>query len=362
MIVLDASAAVLALLNDGDAQRSLASETVAVPHLADSEVAHALRAQVLRGHVSADDAGAALAGWARLGLRRFGVVGLLARIWELRDSVTACDATYVALAEGLGCGLVTADARLARAPGPTCSSRSSDGDRSTVDVGSVGRPYDSGRQGLYNGVTNAIMALCQAFRSRTFQRRRTPSCASGPPRPVSRYRSICAAGSSTKHVPQPSKRSWTAQVEGPVARCRSPRPRRRCGTTVLVVDASVLAPALADDGPDGDAARARLRAQSLMAPELIDLETTSVIRRQSQAGHLDLRRAVLALTDLVEMPLRRASHLPLLERCWDLRENLTVYDAAYVALAEVLDVVLVTADARLAKAPGPRCEIELLAS
>lgn len=131
---------------------------------------------------------------------------------------------------------------------------------------------------------------------------------------------------------------------------------------MLVVDASVLAPALADDGPDGDTARTRLRAQSLTAPELIDLETTSVIRRQSQAGHLDLRRAALALTDLVEMPLRRASHLPLLERCWELRENLTVYDAAYVALAEVLDVVLVTADARLAKAPGPRCEIELLAS
>ncbi len=131
---------------------------------------------------------------------------------------------------------------------------------------------------------------------------------------------------------------------------------------MLVVDASVLAPALADDGPDGDAARARLRGQSLMAPELVDLETTSVIRRQFQAGHLDLRRAGLALTDLVQMPLRRASHLPLLERCWELRENLTVYDAAYVALAEVLDVVLVTADARLAKAPGPQCEIELLAS
>ena len=131
---------------------------------------------------------------------------------------------------------------------------------------------------------------------------------------------------------------------------------------MLVVDASVLAPALADDGPDGDAARARLRGQSLTAPELIDLETTSVIRRQCQAGHLDLRRAGLALTDLVEMPLRRASHLHLLGRCWELRENLTVYDAAYVALAEVLDVVLVTADARLAKAPGPRCEIELLAS
>jgi predicted nucleic acid-binding protein len=129
---------------------------------------------------------------------------------------------------------------------------------------------------------------------------------------------------------------------------------------VLVVDASVLAPALADDGPDGDAARARLRGQSLVAPELIDLETTSVIRRQFRTGDLDPRRAGLALTDLVELPLRRAPHRPLLARCWELRENLTVYDAAYVALAEVLDVVLLTADARLANAPGPRCQIELL--
>ncbi len=120
MIVLDASAAVLALLNDGDARRSLATETVAVPHLADSEIAHTLRAQVLRGHVGADNAGAALTRWARLGLRRFAVVGLLARIWELREGLTAYDATYVALAEALACDLVTADARLARAPGPTC--------------------------------------------------------------------------------------------------------------------------------------------------------------------------------------------------------------------------------------------------
>lgn len=121
MIVLDASAAVLALLNDGDARRSLATETVAVPHLADSEVVNTVRAQLLRGEVGADDAGAALARWARLGLRRFAVVGLLARIWELRDNLTAYDATYVALAEALACQLVTADARLARAPGPTCT-------------------------------------------------------------------------------------------------------------------------------------------------------------------------------------------------------------------------------------------------
>ncbi|MGI8730743.1 MAG: type II toxin-antitoxin system VapC family toxin [Solirubrobacteraceae bacterium] len=121
MIVLDASAAILALLNDGDARRSVATEVVVVPHLADSEVAHALRAQVLRGHIRADDARTALARWMQLGLRRFGVVGLLARVWELRDNLTAYDATYIALAEALACDLVTADARLAQAPGPTCT-------------------------------------------------------------------------------------------------------------------------------------------------------------------------------------------------------------------------------------------------
>jgi predicted nucleic acid-binding protein len=121
-----------------------------------------------------------------------------------------------------------------------------------------------------------------------------------------------------------------------------------------------LAPALADDGADGDKARARLRGQALVAPELVDLETTSVIRRQLLAGALDMRRARLALTDLVELQLRRAPHRPLLARCWELRQNVTVYDAAYVALAELLDVVLLTADVQLANAPGPRCQFDLL--
>lgn len=121
MIVADASAAVLALLNDGEARRALATETVVVPHLADSEVANALRGQVLRGRVGAVDAERALARWARLGVRRFGVAGLLGRMWELRDNLTAYDATYVALAEALGCELLTADARLASAPGPKCT-------------------------------------------------------------------------------------------------------------------------------------------------------------------------------------------------------------------------------------------------
>ena len=129
---------------------------------------------------------------------------------------------------------------------------------------------------------------------------------------------------------------------------------------MLVVDASALAPALADDGADGDTARARLRGQSLVAPELVDLETTSVIRRQLRRGHLDARRAELALADLVSLPLQRASHRPLLARCWELRQNLTVYDAAYVALAELLDVVLLTAETRLSSAPGVTCQLDVL--
>ena len=129
---------------------------------------------------------------------------------------------------------------------------------------------------------------------------------------------------------------------------------------MLVVDASVLAVALADDGPDGGAARARLRGETLAAPELVDLEVASVLRRQNRAGMLDDRRAELAIIDLGALPMVRASHLALLRRCWELRENVTTYDAAYVALAEALDATLLTGDRRLAHAAGPTCTIELL--
>lgn len=129
---------------------------------------------------------------------------------------------------------------------------------------------------------------------------------------------------------------------------------------MIVVDAGVLAAALADDGADGDTARLRLRGQSLVAPELIDLEVASVFRRQFAAGELGAHRAELALADLTDLPMRRAAHRPLLARCWELRHNVSVYDAAYVALAETLGVVLLTADVRLSKAPGLRCEVELV--
>lgn len=129
---------------------------------------------------------------------------------------------------------------------------------------------------------------------------------------------------------------------------------------MIVVDASVLAPALADDDADGDRARERLRGEQLVAPELIDLEVVSTLRRAARAGRLDERRSAQALTDLSALPLRRAPHLPLLPRVWELRENLSAYDASYVALAEALDTVLVTADGRIERASATDCEILVL--
>jgi predicted nucleic acid-binding protein len=127
------------------------------------------------------------------------------------------------------------------------------------------------------------------------------------------------------------------------------------------VDASVLAVALADDGPDGDAARARLTADpALHAPHLVDLEVLSMLRRQAGADLLDRRRVGLAIRDLVDLPIVRYPHLPFAWRLWELRDNLTPYDAAYVALAEALDCALVTGDGRLARAPGVRCTVEVL--
>ena len=121
MIVVDASTAVLGLLNDGDARRILVDETLAVPHLVDAEVVQAVRGQLLRGAITAGDGQKAVATWARLGLQRFSLVGLLERVWDLRDNLSAYDACYVALAESLACALVTADARISRAHGPRCA-------------------------------------------------------------------------------------------------------------------------------------------------------------------------------------------------------------------------------------------------
>jgi predicted nucleic acid-binding protein len=129
---------------------------------------------------------------------------------------------------------------------------------------------------------------------------------------------------------------------------------------MIVVDASILVTALGDDGSDGDRARSRLKGERLAAPHLIDLEVTSAWRRLAASGDLDHRRAQFALDDLRSLRIDRVPHASLIARCWELRDNLTVYDSVYVALAEVMAAPLLTADARLAGASGPRCQIELL--
>jgi predicted nucleic acid-binding protein len=132
------------------------------------------------------------------------------------------------------------------------------------------------------------------------------------------------------------------------------------GQTVIVVDASVLVAGLGDDGTDGQRARERLLDETLVAPELVDLEVISAWRRLVIAKLMPAGRAASALADLADLPLRRSAHQPFLQRIWELRHVVTPYDAAYVALAEALDVVLVTADARLSRASGIRCAIEAI--
>lgn len=130
---------------------------------------------------------------------------------------------------------------------------------------------------------------------------------------------------------------------------------------MIVVDASVLANAIADDQADGDAARDALRERGgVSAPDLVDVEMVAVLRKRWLAGALPARRFASAVRDLEELAIDRYPTLRLMWRAYELRDNVTAYDAAYVALAEALDCPLVTADARLARASGVRCDVELV--
>jgi predicted nucleic acid-binding protein len=132
---------------------------------------------------------------------------------------------------------------------------------------------------------------------------------------------------------------------------------------LIVIDASVLANVIADDGTDGQTARDAVRAAGgLSAPELVDVETVSVLRKRWLAGTLSDARFAAAIDDLMDLEVERYPGLPLLRRIYELRANVSAYDAVYVALAEGLACTLLTADARLVNAPGPRCEVRLLES
>ena len=130
---------------------------------------------------------------------------------------------------------------------------------------------------------------------------------------------------------------------------------------MIVVDASALLEVLFRT-PAADAVEDRLFAagQTLHAPHLLDVEAAQVIRRYAANGEIDAERGRLALDDLADFPLRRYPHDFLLPRIWSLRNNLTAYDAAYVALAEALDAPLLTRDRRLAAASGHHAEIILV--
>jgi len=129
-----------------------------------------------------------------------------------------------------------------------------------------------------------------------------------------------------------------------------------------VVDASVLTEYLGE-GEGVEVARRRLGADRarLWAPHLVDAEVGHALRRGVRRGEVAVDAARDALDDLIVMPLRRVKHRQLIPRAWELRENVSFYDALYVALAELLDEPLITFDGRLARANGVRAEVEVLA-
>ena len=130
---------------------------------------------------------------------------------------------------------------------------------------------------------------------------------------------------------------------------------------MIVIDASVLANVVGDDADAGSVARARLAvAGGAAAPDLADVETVAVLRKRWLAGDITARRFRAAIDDLVALPLDRFPVAPLMIRAYELRASVTAYDSSYIALAEGLSCVLVTADSRLARAPGIRCTVEVL--
>ena len=124
----------------------------------------------------------------------------------------------------------------------------------------------------------------------------------------------------------------------------------------LVVDASLVVAGLVDNGPVGTWAADRLESDDLAAPHLMPGEVANMLRRASLAGEISAESASLAHADLVSLQVSYYPYEPFAERVWDLRQNITSYDAWYVAVAESLDTWVATIDLRLRNAPGPRCK------
>ncbi|MGH7882300.1 MAG: type II toxin-antitoxin system VapC family toxin [Candidatus Dormibacteraceae bacterium] len=129
---------------------------------------------------------------------------------------------------------------------------------------------------------------------------------------------------------------------------------------MIVVDASIFADSLVDDTSVGDAVRGVIsRDQNWAAPTHVRVEVASVIRKSVLAGKVSSVRGQKAIFALMGMTIKEVDSTPLLPRIWELKDNLTIYDAVYVAIAELLGCSLITSDARLSRAPGLRCPIHL---
>jgi len=128
---------------------------------------------------------------------------------------------------------------------------------------------------------------------------------------------------------------------------------------MIVVDASVVLETLLRT-PDAGELESRVFSPgtTLHAPHLLDIEVAQVLRRYCRAGEISPRRGLEALRDLSDLPVERYSHTIFLPPIWELRDNVTAYDAAYIALAEALDVPLFTCDRRLSQAPGHAARVE----
>lgn len=126
----------------------------------------------------------------------------------------------------------------------------------------------------------------------------------------------------------------------------------------LVVDASLVVAALVDGGPTGGWADALLTTDQLAAPHLMPAEAANILRRAALGGAISADTASLAHADLLALRVDLFPYEPFAARVWELRENVTAYDAWYVALAERLSARLATLDTSLSFAPGPRCTFE----
>ena len=123
-----------------------------------------------------------------------------------------------------------------------------------------------------------------------------------------------------------------------------------------VIDASVLVAALVDSGPDGIWAESVIAQGSLVGPELALAEASNILRRLEQAGTITRSEATGAHNDLLRLDLELFPFAPFAHRVWALRDNLTSYDAWYVALAEALACPLATLDRHMTRASGPTCQ------